>query len=103
MNDKLPIERDERCEAHAGLVLESCSAFLTGEGALHVYGELTTQRPLAEYRTLQLVVFDADGDIIHRGFTNWSAFGVRQSFEFSVETHDLPSRPAKVKVYPTCE
>jgi len=103
MKGKLAVERDQRMETATGLTLESCTAFVNGDGELRVYGELVCARSgaLEDYREIQLVVFDADGDIVHREYSNWVKFGVRQSFQFEVDGSSLPEPPSRVKVYPS--
>lgn len=103
LKGKLVVERDHQIERMTGLLVDTCTAFVNGEGSLRVYGEVCTANsaPLSAYREIQFVVLDADGDIIHRDYTNWASFGLRQSFEMEVETSDLPSVPVKVKVYPS--
>lgn len=100
MKTKLPVHRDPEMEKIAGITFEACAAYFDGE-SVKIVGEVTTlnSRPLSDYREVQVSVFDEDGDILGRGYTNWSEFQLRQSFEIEIE--DLPGDPARVKAYPS--
>lgn len=99
---KIPIERDEQMEEINEVKLTSCTAYYDESGLIKVLGELasTTGDPIEDYREVQVVVYDADGDILGREYTNWSEFGLRQSFEIKVKNEDTSLQPDRVKVFP---
>jgi hypothetical protein len=100
MPRKLPIDRDTAMENLTELTLEACAAYYDGD-VVRVVGEAvsTNGRTIPEYREIQVSVYDQDGDILGRSYTNWIAFQVRQSFEISVT--ELPGIPARVRVFPS--
>lgn len=103
---KITTLRDENMEQLAGVKVEACTAFLDSKGALHILGEIVSsnKKPIRDYRELQVVVFDSNGDISNRELTIWNNFGLRQSFDFKIEAEELAgSTPAKVKVYPATD
>lgn len=101
---KLPVVRDEDMESLYGVSIESVSAFYNEEsGNLVVVGELAASNGVLEdeYREVQVVIHDAEGDIVGRGLDNWMSFGLRQSFELSFnEADDLHGTPSSVTVFP---
>jgi hypothetical protein len=101
---KLTVEKDQEAEDLSGLVLKAASAFFdAGEKKLTALGEVQTMdgESIDSYREVQLIVYDADGDIIGRNYTNWSDFGIRQSFSLVLDEDDLFGEPARVKLYPS--
>lgn len=101
---KLPVVRDEDMESLYGVSVESVSTFYDNDlGNLVVVGELAASNGVLEdeYREVQVVIHDAEGDIVGRGLSNWVSFGLRQSFELSFsESDDLYGIPSSVSVYP---
>ena len=100
MSDKLPVHRDQDMEKITGLSFDACAAYYDGV-EVRVVGEVVTRdsRPIADYREVQVVIYDEEGDILGRNYTNWTEFQIRQSFE--VEIEDLPGVPYRVKVFPS--
>jgi len=99
---RLPVTRDQEVEHLYGVGVESVSAFYDEEsGNLMVVGELAANNgvPSTEYREVQVVVHDVEGATIGCDSANWMSFGLRQSFELSLDT--LHGTPATVRVFPT--
>lgn len=99
---RLPVTRDQEVEHLYGVDVESVSAFYDEEsGNLMVVGELAANNgvPSTEYREVQVVVHDVEGATIGCDSANWMNFGLRQSFELSLDT--LHGTPATVRVFPT--
>ena len=99
---KLAVRRDERMEGLSGLRILACSAFHYEEDeVIKVIGELTTLNGdvVREYRELHVLAYDDAGEVVGRGLTNWSAFGLRQSFE--IEVDDIQGAPAAITIYPS--
>ncbi len=100
---KILIIRDENMELFTGVKIEACTALIDRKGTLNIIGEIASAnaQPISDYVEIQVLVFDSDGDLVNRQFTNWSELGLRQSFEFEIEPETLAgSTPTKVKVYP---
>lgn len=101
MAQKIPVQIDKDMERLSGIKLEACAAYFDGDAAVRILGEVVTVsgKPIKDYREVQAVVYDADGDILGRDYTNWGSFQLRQSFELIID--DLPSTPARVRVFPS--
>lgn len=97
---KIPCERDTAMEQHHKVCVETCTGYLYDDGRVKIMGELTASNntPIDEYREVQVILYDEDGDIVGRDYTNWTDFGLRQSFEF--EFGDIEEAIAKIKAYP---
>ncbi|RLJ19148.1 ATP-dependent DNA helicase PcrA [bacterium endosymbiont of Escarpia laminata] len=100
---KLQIERNKQMENHSGIKIESCSAYYDTKKNVCVFGELIAENksPVNEYKEVQLVVYDSDGELMAREYTNWTEFGLMQSFDFNVDLSDFEMEPSRIKVYPT--
>jgi len=100
---KILIERNEQMEKITGVKVDGCSAYYDNEKNISVFGELSaiSQSYIDEYKEIQFVVYDSNGDIIARHYTNWSEFGLMQSFEFIEDLSDFEDEPVKIKVYPS--
>mgnify|MGYP000922484942 CR=1 FL=1 len=100
---KIPCESDSSMEEYSEISIETCTGYVYDDGTVKILGEAVTtdEIPIDEYKTIQVILYDADGDIIDRHYTNWSEFGLRQSFKFEFGKFD--ETVAKIKVYPTNE
>ena len=100
-DEKIDIERDEDSEELYDIEIVSCTAYCKS-GDIKVYGELAsmTMRPIRKYREIHVVVYDVYGDILARRYTNWSEFGLRQSFDLNLENQNPSRAPVRVKVFP---
>lgn len=99
---KLKIVRDEKMEDQSRITIESCSAFIDEDNNVSIIGELLTKngKKIDDYKELQMIVFDKDGDIIEREYTNWSEFGTRRSFKEEIDLSDFDIEVGYIKVYP---
>lgn len=97
---KIPCERDTAVEQHVKVCVETCTAYLYDDGRVKIIGELIASegRSINSYREVQIILYDDEGDIVGRNYTNWMEFGLRQSFEF--EFDELEGNVAKIKTYP---
>ena len=101
---KLEVMRNLAVEDSCGLVIESCAAYYDNDNeSVTVVGELTAKQKHSSYVTVQAVIYDTDGDILARKYTNWSSFGLMQSFDIDFDLSDYDQKPKKVKVYPSLE
>lgn len=100
---KLSIERDEEMERLSKLRLDACTAYLIDSSSITVMGELVSTAPTPQetYKEIQIIVFDKDGDIASREYTNWTSFGLRQSFQIDIELIEFHSENYTVKAYPS--
>lgn len=101
--EKILCERDMAMEEHSHIQLEACTAYVYEDRKVKVMGEAVAQDNSVkdEYKTIQVILYDADGDIVDRAYTNWMEFGLRQSFELKFS--NLDEVITKVKVYPSNE
>ncbi|TWU60402.1 hypothetical protein Poly51_06780 [Rubripirellula tenax] len=101
MAEKLPVQIDNDMAALAGIKLEACAAYYNGDDEIRILGEAVTAngKSIEDYREMQAVAYDADGDIIGRSYTNWGSFQIRQSFEIYID--ELPCDPVRVRVFPS--
>ncbi len=99
---KLTIQRDEYAESVAGIEVESCTAYYD-ESIIKVLGEVSSLsgRSIAQYREVHIIIYDNYGDILARKYSNWSHFGVRQSFALELRNEDPDFAPVRAKVFPT--
>ncbi len=100
---QLTILRDLDSERDTGVQIVSVDAWKIEDGAVTIVGELETisGKKLDEYRELQFVVYDATDKVLGRGYTNFSPFGRRQTFDEEVSELRPGGRPAKVRVFPS--
>jgi len=100
---KVNIERNDKMESITGVSVDACSAYYDNEKVLYVFGELSSMNKehITEYKEIQMVGYDSDGDIIAREYTNWTEFGLIQSFEFNVDLSDFDEEPVEIKIYPS--
>ena len=101
MAHKLPILVDKKMEALSGISFEACAAYFDEVEGVRVLGEVVTAsgEPIKDYREIQVVVYDENGDILGREYTNWTSFQLRQSFE--IQVLELHAVPARVRVFPS--
>lgn len=99
----LTILRDLDSERDTGVQIVSVEAWEVEGGSVAIVGELETisGKKLDEYRELQFVVYDAADKILGRGYTNFSPFGRRQTFDEEVSELRSGGRAAKVRVFPS--
>ena len=99
----LTILRDLDSERDTGVQIVSVEAWEIEDGAVAIVGELETisGRKLDDYRELQFVVYDAADMILGRGYTNFSPFGRRQTFDEEVCELRPGGGPVKVRVFPS--
>jgi len=102
---ELEIERDMTAESESGIAISAATATLQDDSTVLIIGEIeaTGGRRIGDYRTLQVLVYDAAGKVWGRDYTNWSEFGRRQSFEVEVSNERSRSTPTRVKLFPTTE
>ena len=100
---RITVDRDQAMETMTGVGLEGGSAYYTDDGSINVLGELVAMEntPISSYIEVHVVVYSADGDILGRNYTNWSKFGLRQSFKLEIENEDSSLNPTRVKIYPS--
>jgi hypothetical protein len=98
----LIVLRDPDSERDAGVQIVSVEAWVIEDGGVVIVGELESAsgKKLDEYRELQFVVYDAADRVLGRGYTNFSPFGRRQTFDEEVSELRPGARPAKVRVFP---
>lgn len=100
---KIKIEQNEQMEKHTGIKIDACSAYYDSENTISIFGELSAinQSYIDEYKEIQFVAYDSNGEIIARNYTNWAEFGLMQSFELIEDLSDFETEPVKIKVYPS--
>jgi len=100
---KILVERDSKMEEIIALEIESCTAYYDDEGFIKILGEVISRsrKHIQDYKEVQVIVYDSEGDVLARGYTNWAIFGIRQSFEIELENENPSTEPAKVKVFPS--
>ena len=101
----LAILRDLDSERDTGVQIVSVEAWETADGAVVIVGELETisGKKLDDYREVQFVVYDAADKVLGRSYTNFGAFGRRQTFDVEISELRPGGRPAKVRVFPSCD
>jgi len=101
MAEKRPVHVDKDMESLAGMSFEACAAYYDGDEEVRVIGEAVSanSKPIQDYHEIKVVVYDAEGDILGRDYTNWTSFQLRQSFE--IEVMNLPGVPTRVRVFPS--
>ena len=101
--DDLAIERDTVAESDSGILISAASATMHDDSTILVLAELEANggRRIAEYRELQVLVYDAAGKVWGRAYTNWGEFGRRQSLELEVRSTRVRAAPVRVKLFPT--
>lgn len=84
--EPVQVEYDNASAKRAGLNIEAASAFFSDE-TLTVLGELSSRsgNSIDDYRELQVIVYDAQDQAVGQALCNWIEFGLRQSFECSLE------------------
>lgn len=103
VKNKLLIEQNPPMEVFTGVNIDNCSAYYDEDRIIYVFGEAITsnQKPLNEYIEIHLTILDTDGEFIGREYTNWTEFGLMQSFQFKVDVSDFKTIPTKIKIYPS--
>jgi hypothetical protein len=100
---ELTVLFDSAAERDMGVKFTAVEATCPEPGVVRVVGELVTTsgERLDDYRELQFVVYDCADKILGRGYTNWSEFGRRQSFDEELTELRSTAKPAKVRVFPS--
>ena len=98
---KLEIVRDLQMEALTKIRVESCVAYLDDDHQVCIVGEVSAFSVDDNYAEVQVVVYDSDGDIMSRDYSNWGAFGLRQYFDLQIDVSEFEANPVKVKVFPS--
>lgn len=104
-SDDLAIERDTVAESDSGILISAASATMQDDSTVLVLAEVEADggRRIAEYRELQVLVYDATGRVWGRAYTNWGEFGRRQSVEIEVRSTRTRATPVRVKLFPTTD
>ena len=99
---KLVVSRDSEIEALTKVRVESGSAYYNvDDNEVIVLGELSALSVDKGYVEVHVIIYDSDGDIMARDYANWVEFGLRQSFELTLDVSEFSEKPEKVKIFPS--